>query len=612
MKRLLSDKVLLRLVLGNLLVAGLLGLATWLSLRANHQADLDLGVAVTRNQARSLSLELNAEMRLVDNALATVAGRYRSRSLEGADVAALALYEILQEQRALVPFVTALRVTDANGQVLQSANEEEPAFSVAERGYFDRARNTDRMVVSDPLVSHSFKKWAIVLARRLQSGDGDFQGIVYAVVAAEHFQSLFRRQAFGPDSAIALRSDKDLLVARYAAGDPQPMAGIGGSEVSGEYHRALADDRELGWYITPTLLDGVERITAYQRLAGYPLTVFTGLGTESYLAGWRASAWRAWALTGLSIALIALGSVSLYLLQQRERVARIRLAELLRQQELFMDNDLIGIARLRERRLLWTNQALQRMLKRPAGELLDHSARILYPDEETYERSGELAYGALRSSGKCHAQMQLQTSDGSLLWVDVSGAGLADGESIWVFVDIDALKRGEQAAQHQALHDVLTGLANRRALQARLQRALAQASGPGQLAVCFMDLDGFKQVNDTEGHDAGDEVLRIIARRLTTQARETDCVARLGGDEFVLLLDELASADDALQIMQRCLASIRQPIRLHSGATVQVGASMGIALNASREDATQLLQRADEAMYAAKRAGKGRIVVAGG
>src|SRR5256885_1381173 len=133
MKRLLSDKVLLRLVLGNLLVAGLLGLATWLSLRANHQADLDLGVAVTRNQARSLSLELNAEMRLVDNALATVPGRDRKRSLEGADVAALALYEILQEQRALVPFVTALRVTDANGQVLQSANEEEPAFSVAER-----------------------------------------------------------------------------------------------------------------------------------------------------------------------------------------------------------------------------------------------------------------------------------------------------------------------------------------------------------------------------------------------------------------------------------------------------------------------------------------------
>jgi hypothetical protein len=93
------------------------------------------------------------------------------------------------------------------------------------------------------------------------------------------------------------------------------------------------------------------------------------------------------------------------------------------------------------------------MLGRPADELQAASARILYADEETYERAGELAYGALRSSGKCHAQMQLQTRDGGLLWVDVSGAGLADGESIWVFVDIDALKRGEQAARHQALHE---------------------------------------------------------------------------------------------------------------------------------------------------------------
>jgi diguanylate cyclase (GGDEF)-like protein len=88
-------------------------------------------------------------------------------------------------------------------------------------------------------------------------------------------------------------------------------------------------------------------------------------------------------------------------------------------------------------------------------------------------------------------------------------------------------------------------------------------------------------------------------------------VARLGGDEFVLLLGDLASPDDAHQIMQRCLASVGQPIRLQGGATARVGASMGIALNAAGEGAAQLLQRADEAMYAAKRAGKGRIVVSG-
>lgn len=615
MKRLFSDKVLRRLVLGNLLVASLLGLATWLGLRATHQADMEVGVAVSQNQARSLSLELTAEMRLVDNALATIAHHYRGRSSEGREALALNLYEVLQEQRSLVPFVTALRVTDAQGQVVQLSNEDDPTFSVAGRDYFTQARQTDRMVVSDPLISHSFRKWAIVLARRLQASDGSFQGVVYAVVAADHFRKMFRRQAFGPDSAIALRTDKNLLVARFSAADPQSLAGIGGAVVSEAYHKAMATNREHGWYVTRTQLDGVERITAYQRLAGYPLTVFTGLGTEKYLDRWRASVWRAWALTGSSMLLIALGSVSLYLQQKRERVARIEVSELLRQQELFMDNDLIGMARMRERRLLWTNQAMQRMLQRPASELLGASARVLYADDEAYERAGDQIYDALVLRGRFHTQMQLQTRDGSLLWVDVSGAALANDESLWVFVDIDTLKRGEQAAQHQAMHDALTGLANRRALQDRLSRELALAGEGGpMLALCFMDLDGFKGINDTLGHEAGDEVLRILARRLLTHARAGDCVARLGGDEFVMLLTGLRSAEDAVQIMARCLASVSEPMHLQGREAVQVGASVGIALALPGErmdSAQQLLQRADEAMYAAKRAGKGRVVLSG-
>lgn len=615
MKQLLTDQVLWRLVLGNLLVASLLGLATWLGLRATYQADMDVGVAVTENQARSLSLELTAEMRLVDNALATIAQHYRGHSGEAHAAAPLVLYEILQEQRALVPFVTALRVTDAQGQVVQLSNEDDPTFSVAGRDYFAQARSTDRMVVSDPLISHSFRKWAIVLARRLQAPDGSFQGIVYAVVAADHFRKMFLRQAFGADSAIALRTDRNLLVARFSAADPQSLAGMGAAVVSEEYHRALARSRERGWYITPTRLDGVERITAYQRLAGYPLTVFTGLGTDKYLSRWRASVWRAWALTGASMLLIALGSVSLYLLQKRERVARIEVSELLRQQELFMDNDLIGMVRMRERRLLWTNQAMQRMLQRPASELLGASVRIIYPDEEAYLRIGEQVHETLDLRGRFHCQMQIQTRDGSLLWVDVSGAALAHGESLWVFVDIDTLKRGEQAAQHQAMHDALTGLANRRALQERLTRELAHAqAGRALLALCFMDLDGFKDINDRLGHDAGDEVLRIIARRLLTQARAGDSVARLGGDEFVMLLTGLRSDEDAAQIMERCMASIQHTMQLPGGETVRVGASMGIALVRPGErldSAQQLLQRADEAMYAAKRAGKGRVVLAG-
>lgn len=593
-----SHKLLHRIVLGNLLVAALLCFATWLGVHANYRADMDLGVAVTRHQARSLSLELAAEVRLVDNALSSIASRYRARSFDGLAAANFALYEMLHEQRALIPFVTALRITDSAGEVLITPSEIDVPFSVAERAYFAQAREADRMVVSEPLISHSFGKWSIVLARRLQAEGGQFQGIVYAIVAAEHFHQLFQRQSFGTSSAMALRTDQALLVARYPAASQDADAGIGKATVSSEYHQAISRNSEEGWYITPTLIDGVERITAYHRLPGYPLTVFTGLGTEAYMAMWRASAWRAWGLTGLCIVLIALGSVALYRLQQRER--RIR-----KEQELVINNDLIGMARLRERKIVWTNPAMRRLLKQPAAALQGASTRMLYPDEASYRRIGEKAYASLLARGKFHAQFQVQNAEGKLLWVDASGTLLNAEESLWILVDIDALKQGEQAANHLANHDALTGLANRRALEETLNQELADGQ---MLAVCFMDLDGFKQVNDTQGHDAGDEVLRVVAARLTAQARAGDCVARLGGDEFVVLLSGLRTSGEAMSVMKRCMEAVRQPIALDGGVMVQVGSSIGISISTAGSSSANLMQSADEAMYSAKHAGKGRIV----
>lgn len=591
-------KLLHRIVLGNLLVAALLCFAAWLGVHANYRADMDLGIAVTRHQARSLSLELAAEVRLVENALSSIASRYLARSSDGLPAANSTLYEMLHEQRALIPFVTALRTTDRAGQVLLTPSEIDAPFSVADRAYFAQARETDRMVVSEPLISHSFGKWSIVLARRLLSDDHQFQGIVYAIVAADHFHQLFQRQSFGTDSAMSLRTDQALLVARYPAASQDAEAGIGQATVTTEYHLAVSRSPEEGWYITPTLMDGVERITAYHRLPGYPLTVFTGLGTETYMAMWRASAWRAWSLAGLCIVLIALGSVALYRLQQREH--RIR-----KEQELVIDNDLIGMARLRERKIVWTNPAMRRLLKRPAAALHGASTRTLYPDEASYQRIGEKAYASLLARGKFHAQFQMRNADGNLLWVDASGTLLNEEESLWILVDIDALKRGEQAANHLANHDALTGLANRRALEETLNRELA---GGQRVAVCFMDLDGFKQVNDTQGHDAGDEVLRVVAARLVAQARADDCVARLGGDEFVVLLCGLQTAEEAMSVMKRCMDAVRQPIALQGGVMVQVGSSIGISVSMEGSSTAALLQNADEAMYAAKHAGKGRIV----
>jgi diguanylate cyclase (GGDEF)-like protein len=157
----------------------------------------------------------------------------------------------------------------------------------------------------------------------------------------------------------------------------------------------------------------------------------------------------------------------------------------------------------------------------------------------------------------------------------------------------------------QAWQDPLTGLANRAQLGQRLRRAVERAPAEGgQVGVLLLDLDGFKAVNDGQGHQVGDELLRVVADRLRACLRPQDVAARLGGDEFVVLVEDLpAPAVEALAV--RLLAALRAPVAL-GATTVRVAGSLGIVVGDGRSSADELLADADLAMYAAKRAGRGR------
>jgi diguanylate cyclase (GGDEF)-like protein len=172
---------------------------------------------------------------------------------------------------------------------------------------------------------------------------------------------------------------------------------------------------------------------------------------------------------------------------------------------------------------------------------------------------------------------------------------------------ITQLVKRQQILEVEANHDALTGLPNRRLLQDRLEQAIQRSKRGGHvLAVCYLDLDGFKLVNVTLGHDAGDDVLRVIAGRLSKVLRGVDTVVRSGGDEFVLLLGDLDSEQDATQLLNRLLLDIAQPILIH-GMPVNVSASIGVTLYPPDSGtAGQLLKHADEAMFAAKKEGKSR------
>lgn len=176
-----------------------------------------------------------------------------------------------------------------------------------------------------------------------------------------------------------------------------------------------------------------------------------------------------------------------------------------------------------------------------------------------------------------------------------------------VVTDITRLKEHEAELDRVAHHDVLTGLPNRRLLTDRLEQAIRHARRHREsLAVCYLDLDNFKPINDRWGHAVGDRVLVEVARRMDISLRDSDTISRIGGDEFVLLLPGIDGGDELDQVLSRLLEAITEPLAV-DGGTVTVSSSVGLALYPEdAEDADTLLRYADQAMYSAKAAGRDR------
>jgi diguanylate cyclase (GGDEF)-like protein len=183
-----------------------------------------------------------------------------------------------------------------------------------------------------------------------------------------------------------------------------------------------------------------------------------------------------------------------------------------------------------------------------------------------------------------------------------------------VYADISELKQQQQKVEHLAYHDALTKLPNRLLLEDRLDRALALAVRNGaQVVVCYLDLDGFKPVNDLYGHKAGDIVLRHVAQCLEEGVRGHDTAARLGGDEFVLVLTEVHQQAEWYPVIERVTTAIAEPCDIGEGRRVTVTASVGVAIFPEQgNDPESLLHAADQALYCAKRSGRNRVCLATG
>jgi diguanylate cyclase (GGDEF)-like protein/PAS domain S-box-containing protein len=245
------------------------------------------------------------------------------------------------------------------------------------------------------------------------------------------------------------------------------------------------------------------------------------------------------------------------------------------------------------------------------AELLGQDHRILNSGTHSKEIFREM-YRCIARGGVWRGELCNKSKSGRLYWVDtvITPQLGVDGKPIAymaIRIDITARKHAEAQISHAATHDALTGLANRAALLTRMNEALARVREQqcGALTVYILDLDGFKQVNDTLGHAAGDQLLKELAGRLRSSLRETDIVARLGGDEFAIIQTEASDQREAaIELAVRTLELVAKPFALE-GQEVSVGTSIGIALApANGIDAAGLLKKADLALYRVKSEGR--------
>jgi diguanylate cyclase (GGDEF)-like protein/PAS domain S-box-containing protein len=309
------------------------------------------------------------------------------------------------------------------------------------------------------------------------------------------------------------------------------------------------------------------------------------------------------------LAMLLIGAVGISALGYRTQVQRRRADE--RFQALFLHApDMVAVLDA-EGRVAYSSPSAASVLHFPPGSLQGSSVfELVHPEDRPRMRE---AFAALLSGHDpvLRLQTRILNRSGNAAWFEFTASNQMQNPALTGIVinarDISENRAFQERLHHEATHDALTGLPNRR----RMQDALGTSLRDDPVAVLFVDLDGFKPVNDAHGHEAGDELLRQVAERLSACVRTGDVLARVGGDEFVVLMPGVTAPGDADAMSHRVRLAVERPFQV-LGAEITIGASVGVHLATPSDDPDQALRAADHAMYAVKHLGGGRRAHTGG
>jgi diguanylate cyclase (GGDEF)-like protein len=520
--------------------------------------------------------------------------------------------EEMAEQRLFPPPTTSYTAIAGRDGNVRTSTIPAAARNMADRTYFSAqmASRDDKLFIDKPTIGRASKRKVLQFSRGIRDANGDFDGVVVMSVTPDYLTAHFDVATFGKNGYLGIVGEDYLVRASRLGQDIQKsgaQAWIAVPRFTEPGGSALLEGKQ--WFT-----DKRNRFVGWQKVPGYPLFAVTGLDEEVTLAPyWTARAdtiRRAW-LTTLGFAVVSLGGIAFWLRlawrkQQLQVIqATYRMATEGSSEGFFILGALTNPhGGIDDFEVIDCNQNGAEFCRQRREALIGRRFSSVYR-EGTHEEM-LIALRDAMNDGEFEGELQFRrgNADG-VRWIYLK-AVRSDSKLALTLRDISDTKAHVEALEHRGNHDALTGLPNRHWLQWYLPKAIAHASAnEAGLALLFIDLDGFKFVNDTMGHAAGDELLRHAAQRLKEAVRPHDNVVRIGGDEFVVILENDVVVADVGQVAGRVLAAFKPKFKLLQGAH-SIGTSIGISIfPRDGADAAALLQNADIAMYSVKTSGKG-------
>jgi diguanylate cyclase (GGDEF)-like protein/PAS domain S-box-containing protein len=637
--------------------AALIGGGLWIQWRSDEAQAIRNALV----EAQLLAVQIDDELGNLDSFLAGL-----SRAVSTGPQDTSANDAILRQVKGELPdYVSSILLSSLDGKNIGTswdvANEGR-AF-VGDRDFFERILGGQRVAFGEPLRGRTTGKWVTTVARAVDDRSGRLAAVITVGIQLEHFQEALRLRNLPPGSVMQIVNENGTVITRSVDSSKWVGRNLRASEYIARHLAAKEaseavvwpDDVEritgsatthrVPWLVTVGLPTDIALANVVSRLswgaAASAIALFMAIALAWVLSGRiirplrqlsaDASALAAGDLSHRSAvstrdevgALASTFNTMAASLEWRHReltvareaaateaTKRARLEEMERQAKetlaAVIDASPVAIVCSdTDRRIVLWSRAAEQIFGHTAEEALGHFTKLLPPN--SLEESQKLFERAIKGETARDVEVKRRHKNGSLIDIRLAATPMYNPDGTvwgvaWAYDDITDRKRAEEKLSHLAHYDQLTGLPNRHALKNELAR-LTSIQGDRPTSVALFDLDGFKDVNDTDGHSTGDQLLIEVARRLTTIANDRGTVYRLGGDEFVVVVPNCGDPRVIAELVESMLKQLTEPFEINEHA-LHVGGSAGIAI-APRDgsNADELIANADLALYQAKAEG---------